>query len=386
MTVDIYFRFPMRALIALVFLALLEVKRIGSNGLISWFFFICFCILSGRHGVITAGYYDVMAIIGGAAFCLCMQTVEIDKEIIFKALFGCGFFVTITVLLDATTHIFQTSLLGIYTTASRRVVLGRAGTMVTGGIIPFAGSAGSFICAGLGAYIISLREKRLTVNNVAVLACFSTAFLLLQKRAFVLDIAAAFFVIWLCGFRRENVLRIDAEVLVRIVFAMIAIIASSILLYFLVPLFRHSYHSLVARFTTQDKTYSGRTILYALAYSLFKKHPFRGIGWGVFRMYSRNTLGDSKQTFEVHNVYLQLLCEAGIAGLGSFLLATGAALVKTLRKYRELIVEGIRNDEFYSLRLSIFLQVFFLAYCLSGNPLYDYNFLITYFVGLLLSF
>ena len=56
-----------------------------------------------------------------------------------------------------------------------------------------------------------------------------------------------------------------------------------------------------------------RVSLYALAWSHFIENPLFGIGWGNFRFTVIGTITKDTE-FEVHNIYLQLLCETGIIG------------------------------------------------------------------------
>ena len=90
-------------------------------------------------------------------------------------------------------------------------------------------------------------------------------------------------------------------------------------------------------------------------------------------------------SYAVHSVYIQLLCETGIAGLVPFLLSAVSSLIYGMRKYRKILKSGKYIQEKVIVELGIAIQIFFLAYCASGNPLYDYNFCITYFIGIMLT-
>lgn len=79
---------------------------------------------------------------------------------------------------------------------------------------------------------------------------------------------------------------------------------------------------------------NGRSALYKLAVRLFLEHPWFGIGWGAFRLYSTSVLPN---VINVHNVYLQLLCEIGIVGFVFF--CAGWAFIirfvyRTFKKHR----------------------------------------------------
>ena len=84
-------------------------------------------------------------------------------------------------------------------------------------------------------------------------------------------------------------------------------------------------------------------------------------------------------------MYLQVLSETGIVGLVFYVIALIAAMIPGARKLKESIRN---NDEGRRpvLELGMFLQLFYLFYSLSGNPLYDYTFFVVYFIGILMTF
>ena len=67
----------------------------------------------------------------------------------------------------------------------------------------------------------------------------------------------------------------------------------------------------------------------------------------------------------LHNVYLQILYEHGALGIVLYT----SFFILNLRN-------AVKNSYFYSMCL----QIMFLAYCMTGNPLYDYYFFIPYLI------
>lgn len=127
---------------------------------------------------------------------------------------------------------------------------------------------------------------------------------------------------------------------------------------------------------------AGRDKIYSLAFDLFNKNKWFGVGWGHFREYS-NSLGIGVNNIDVHNVYLNLLCEVGIIGFTVFLIAFAATYIFTVKQYiyyrknsDVLSFYGLRNMSF-----SLFIQTFFLLYCWTGNPLYDVPVLYPYILS-----
>lgn len=63
---------------------------------------------------------------------------------------------------------------------------------------------------------------------------------------------------------------------------------------------------------------SGRTVIYERAIDLWKQNKWIGIGWENFRnigAYGRSEYTTWFNHFDVHNCYLQILCETGITGM-----------------------------------------------------------------------
>lgn len=127
---------------------------------------------------------------------------------------------------------------------------------------------------------------------------------------------------------------------------------------------------------------STRSVIYLYALGLFRENPIWGIGWGQFR---DTTLGHITwvNTVEVHNIYLQLLCEVGIVGFAIMIIPMIASLVMSYKILREASFD---NNWKELTAFSFIYQVFFVLYGLVENPLYDNNFLIIYFFTIAIDF
>lgn len=124
-----------------------------------------------------------------------------------------------------------------------------------------------------------------------------------------------------------------------------------------------------------DQT-SGRIYLYINAIRLFEQKPILGWGTGVFS----NLFG-----IGVHNIYLQLLSENGLIGFVLISLILLINLVHTLKAIRLTLINGQSNSIKYLL-FSLYIQVFFMTYGLTGNPFNDGFILIIYFVASSISY
>jgi O-antigen ligase len=91
---------------------------------------------------------------------------------------------------------------------------------------------------------------------------------------------------------------------------------------------------------------------------------------------------------DAHNVYLQLLAEVGILGFLIFIFIFLYSLIKTISLFRNIGNNEIHltDDYHYYLSFSLAMQVYFLVYCLSGNPLYDAQVFYPYVVACAISY
>lgn len=114
----------------------------------------------------------------------------------------------------------------------------------------------------------------------------------------------------------------------------------------------------------------GREQLYNQAIVYFRQNPILGIGWQNFHV-----LFTERQT-HVHCIYLQLLCETGIIGFCIFVTFFVTCLLRTIRLLKVAAKNTLENNW---IKFSLFVQVYFLLYGITGNPLYDIEETILYF-------
>ena len=365
---------------AMVFLSL----RIKISFLFSWFLFlgVIFAESMSRPGAIKT---DWPVILCGTTICILMVQRKADYKLILKCLYLVGLVVSVSVVLDSVFGIFKEGLINLYTETSKATKLNMT---ATGGIFPHTASAGCFIFSGLAAYIgltKAMRRKLNSTNSMVTIGIFSLAALLIQKRGFIVDTVVGIVLIRIFQIQRVNLTAVKIQGQLRRIGSIVLILILLVVVYNKVPLVHDSVDSLIERFNSSDDTYSGRTDLYELAFTLYSGHELTGIGWGRYRQNTVGFFGNNDSSYAAHNVYIQLLCETGIIGLISFLIPAIVSVLYAIRKYRRIIKNGIISTRKASVETGLFLQLFFLAYCMSGNALYDYNFCITYFIGILLT-
>lgn len=131
-----------------------------------------------------------------------------------------------------------------------------------------------------------------------------------------------------------------------------------------------------------DDVTSGRSRLYVWAIQLFLQNPLVGIGWGD---YKTTVVGNATlvKELDVHNIYLQLLCETGIVGfviiVGTFILMWNISR----KLYRQCF-----NSSDYNIRsmlpfiyFSFAYQTYFLLEGFASNTLYDQNYQVIYMIS-----
>lgn len=148
-----------------------------------------------------------------------------------------------------------------------------------------------------------------------------------------------------------------------------------------IPIFRRLFETIEGIQAGEDVS-SARSKLYAWALVLFKQNPLLGIGWGNYRTTVAGNVTVNSD-LEVHNIYLQLLCETGIVGtvcLVSVFIVSWYCTQKALKnsmQSRDFRLKQWRPVLYFS----FLFQTFFLMYGLTGNPLYDQNYQIMYLLS-----
>lgn len=115
-----------------------------------------------------------------------------------------------------------------------------------------------------------------------------------------------------------------------------------------------------------------RITLYEKAIAFFKENPIFGIGWRQYRNYVHNFKG---YALNVHNIYLQLLCETGVIGLIFYSLFFTREYFQTKRG-----IQNVSVDRTFILMI-FFIQVFFLICGIAENELYDATAFAYYFIA-----
>lgn len=131
---------------------------------------------------------------------------------------------------------------------------------------------------------------------------------------------------------------------------------------------------MIERFLDNDNVMTYRDVIYENIFHCFWQNPIFGTGTAsAFKL-----LGIGG-----HNIYLTVLMENGIVGIISFMFMCLITLVFTIKSILRYGYE-IDNKTPSILLFSLYMQLFFLIYGMSGNPLYDNYILYFYLFSFLL--
>lgn len=132
---------------------------------------------------------------------------------------------------------------------------------------------------------------------------------------------------------------------------------------------------MLSRIFENDDFYTNRLEIYKKMLDNINDHFFFGTG---------TASADSLLGVGGHNIYLTVLMENGIIGAMVFVVVWMLEIIRTMQSMAS--IGSNKNDEGLAiLTCSLFIQVFFVIYGMSGNPLYDNYILNFYFLGVLMN-
>ncbi|MCP1111502.1 O-antigen ligase [Lachnospiraceae bacterium PF1-21] len=239
---------------------------------------------------------------------------------------------------------------------------------------------GVFLASGFIIASIRYYEKKKKLE-FALIVIMLVALLLTGKRAHLLFSIAALLGMFYLSTARQNV--------INRFFKTIAAISICVVIMLVVANYVPELAVVFERFRSfmegNDAAVNARYGLWGASLVTFKRNPLIGIGWEQFQETVSAHLGYSR-TYAVHNVYLQLLCESGIIGFAIYISWFIYSLRNAVQVYVELVKRGEYGKERMYIAYSASYQIFFLLYCLTGNPLYDKMTNLPYFFACGLGF
>lgn len=197
--------------------------------------------------------------------------------------------------------------------------------------------------------------------DCAVLVFVLVAYLLIARRAATLSLGVCCMVYYIfTGNHKRRGYRILFVILLgllacAILFALLPYLSD-------IPLFARVAQT-VRLLSRGDDATSGRASLYAKAIGMFRENRWFGAGWKQYLLVGENY---------AHNVYLQLLAEAGILGLWCFLIPMLMWYGRTVKNYSALMKNrgAFQMEASVYAGLALFLQTDFLFMSFFDNGIY----------------
>ncbi len=238
---------------------------------------------------------------------------------------------------------------------------------------------GIYLGLGCGIMLVYFytSQKKFTALRKIVSTLIFVALLITGKRAQSLFCLSSLFFLYYVYSTNKKKGR-----LLKITLIVVGIVIGILCLSLFIPDVMNVIIRLQSQISSGD-LFTGRLVFYEKAIKSFWESPLFGKGWRS-EWYS--------QGIDVHNVYIQLLAETGIVGFGFFMFIFLSTLVVTIKrlKYIRCLPEEYsstyKSNEEKILSISLYVQCFFLQYCLTGNPLYDEQTLYVYVLACIMSY
>ena len=255
--------------------------------------------------------------------------------------------------------LFPSSMETLYTQYARGCMPGLTNHYSTNGML-----------LGVGIVIFGCELiYRKDIKNLIMFLVMVVALLLTGKRSDILFTAAGVYLAYFCYMSNKKRTRLTNTIGIIIVVGIALLVIVN---------FVPSLATFVTRF--EDTAESGdvtlgRTKMWAIAIDYFKQNPIIGLGWGRFSAVNLHE-------WKAHNIYLQLLAETGILGFLVFAFFFISTLINSWKHLKWIRINGktsYDNEELHML-FAIAMQVFFLLYGITGNPLYDREMYVPYFI------
>ena len=239
------------------------------------------------------------------------------------------------------------------------------------GFVSDTSIAARYISFSIAYLLVSLYTKKQTrkILTIVLLVLFGAALLLTGKRTYVGGLIISLLIVYLVSAQGSK--KIKRIILLVVILALAAFILPMIDALNNIPAIARLLDVLDSINSGED-FFGYRATLYEKAIAFFKESPLFGIGWRQFRNSVQNEAGYS---LNVHNIYLQVLCELGIVGLFVF----GFFFVKEYRLAKKRLKES--NKRVGITLMILFIQVYFFVCGIAENELYVATGFVYYFIS-----
>lgn len=240
---------------------------------------------------------------------------------------------------------------------------------------------GMFLAAGfimsVALYLSQKVKFRKKLSSLCVCILFSVALLMSGKRAHLLfSFAAAYAVYYLIAMTESKGKLKGWVKTIGVIFIAIIVLTIAIMIF---PALSQTFNRLQTGLL-EGNLDNNRFLLWGIALKAFAKNPIFGIGWKTFsRTYGYGVI-ISGRSYDVHNNFIQLLCETGIFGFLLYVVWFVTLLLKSIEQLKNVVKNrNSTGTERYMMFFALGYQIFFLLYCVTGNPLYEQMTYVPYF-------
>lgn len=333
-----------------------------------------------RSSRLITAFADVVTLVLASTLALLPARRPGDYHAAMKVVVVWGFFFAAGVLLSSFARPLFIASLSVFPSAFASI-LRRVSAVVASGYSTNPGFTAGYISCAILALVATMRSRAaFSLVKLFLFAFLFLALLFTGKRGHVLFLSLSLALCYLLPLRgKQKIARY---------WNLFLVVLTGTATYFLledmlasVPFVGQAVRS-VSGFLNGEDVSSGRTNLWRWAIELFHHNPWLGIGWGDYRttVVGNATLRDE---LDVHNIFLQLLCENGLVGLCLFALVFVSfwRLTKKLYRFCRNSADPVFSSMVPVLYFSLAYQLFFLLYGITGNTLYDQHYQIMYFMS-----
>lgn len=223
------------------------------------------------------------------------------------------------------------------------------------------------------AFLFNNSEKPKKRNIILFVLMVLGVFLTGKRGAALFSSIAVLFVYIIFHARLQTKKKIK-----KLLFGLITILIIVFVAYLKIPQVQSLFERFLYESRDLNEISSGRVEYFWInAISMFINRPVIGNGWRSFK----HTAVSTGNMNDAHNIYLQLLAEGGIIGfliLTIFMVITWRVTYLSLKKNKTDTYFNPKQDAI--LKVSLAYQTYFILYGIVGNPLYDLQCYVPYFL------
>lgn len=359
----------MLGIMVLMVLLRKEKIKIGNILQLQWLFILIFLVFNLIYTIDRSKLFTVILQYVVFTFLIIINFKESFYEIFQKIFLFICTILGIIVIITVFNNTFVTDNFSfLYSDFSIKAMTGRTESNAYPGLLGEVAYSAFAMNIGI-ALIISkyFAGKKLSIFNWIQLLIFIIGVMLSFKRSLLLIPVFATIFLFLVSSTNKK-LKKGLTFLVIAIGIVIAVI----------NIFPETLDT-IGRLGNEDSKNSGlngREELWGYAFDMFKESPILGLGFSSYTKYCY--MQGFQWDYLTHNIYIELLGETGIIGFVLFIGLFILLFMKTLK-----VLKMLKNKDDISLvNFSLFIQIVFLIYGLSGNPLYFPQQIIVYVIAI----